>query len=147
MDSTRQFLLSRYPGTQDLENRAAGVLWMPLITEAGLFVGGSYGRGALRIHNATVDYYALTSVTYGLQVGAQQYAHALFFMIPQALEDFRRGQGWTAGADISYATPENGGNFGAQTTQLDPVVALIFGQQGMMAGLTLEGAKYSRIIP
>ena len=147
VDATREFLLSKYPGTRDLESRAVGVLWMPLVTEAGLFIGGSYGRGALRINNATVDYYAMTGVSYGIQVGAQQYAHALFFMTPEALEGFRRSQGWTAGADITYATPENGGNFGAQTTQIDPVVALVFGQQGMMAGVTLEGSKYSRVIP
>lgn len=148
VDSTREFLLSKYPGTRDLETRAAGVLWMPLVTEAGLLFGGSYGRGALRINNVTVDYYAMTGVSYGFQLGAQQYAHALFFMSAQALEDFRRSQGWTAGADMTYATPDiGGGNMGGSTTQLSPVVALIFGQQGLMAGVSLEGSKYSRVIP
>ncbi len=63
---------------------------MPLVTEAGLFFGGAYGRGALRIDNVTVDYYSTTKATYGLQIGAQQYAHALFFMTDSALAEFRR---------------------------------------------------------
>jgi lipid-binding SYLF domain-containing protein len=147
VDATQQFLFSRYPGTEQLAADAAGVLYMPLITEAGFGFGGSYGRGALRIGGATVDYYSATKATVGFQIGAQQYAHALFFMTPAALEEFRRSPGWAASADIRYATPEQGASIGKETTELDPVIALIFGQQGLIAGATLGGVKYTRIIP
>jgi hypothetical protein len=30
---------------------------------------------------------------------------------------------------------------------MDPVVGLIFGQQGLIAGASLAGVKYTRIIP
>jgi lipid-binding SYLF domain-containing protein len=82
-----------------------------------------------------------------LQIGAQQYAHALFFMTDQAMADFRRSSGWAAGADVRYATPEQGGSSGKETTELDPVIGLVFGQQGLIAGATLSGTKYTRIIP
>jgi lipid-binding SYLF domain-containing protein len=147
VDATQQFLFSRYPGTADLAQQAAGVLYMPLVTEAGFGFGGSYGRGALRIGGATVDYYSATKATVGFQIGAQQYAHALFFMTPAALEEFRRSPGWAASADIRYATPEQGASIGKETTELDPVIALVFGQQGLIAGATLGGVKYTRIIP
>lgn len=147
VDATQTYLFNRYPGTQDLASRAAGVLYMPLITEAGLIWGGSYGRGALRIQGATVDYYSATKASVGLQIGAQQYAHALFFMTPAALEQFRRSQGWAAAADLRYATPEEGATIGKATTEIDPVIALVFGQQGLIAGATLSGVKYTRIIP
>ena len=120
---------------------------MPLITEAGFFIGGAYGRGALQINGVTVDYYSSTKASYGLQIGAQQYAHALFFMTDAALGDFRSASGWAASADIKYATPEQGASIGKETTELDPVVALVFGQQGLIAGATLSGVKYTRIIP
>jgi lipid-binding SYLF domain-containing protein len=94
-----------------------------------------------------VDYYSATKATVGFQIGAQQYAHALFFMTPEALEEFRRSPGWAASADIRYATPEQGASIGKATTELDPVIALIFGQQGLIAGATLGGVKYTRIIP
>ncbi|NJM82461.1 MAG: twin-arginine translocation pathway signal [Tabrizicola sp.] len=147
VDATENFLFERYPGTQDLASRAAGVLYMPLLTEAGFGIGGGFGRGALRIQGATVDYYSAAKATIGLQIGAQQYAHALFFMTQPALEEFRRSNGWAVGADVRYATPEQGASIGKQTTEISPVVALVFGQQGLIAGATLGGIKYSRIIP
>lgn len=147
VDATQSFLFSRYPGTQDLASRANGVLYMPLMTEAGFGIGGAFGRGALRIRGVTVDYYSAAKGTIGFQIGAQQYAHALFFMTPEALEEFRRGPGWAAGAEVRYATPEQGASIGKETTELDPVIALIFGQQGLIAGATLGGVKYTRIIP
>ena len=81
------------------------MLVMPLVTEAGLGLGGAYGRGALRVNDVTVDYYSVTKASGGLQIGAQQYAHVLFFMTEQALTDFRRSPGWAAGADTVYFNP------------------------------------------
>ncbi len=148
VDATRDYLFGRYPGTRDLAARAFGVLYMPLVTEAGFGFGGGYGRGALRINDVTVDYYSATRATFGLQIGAQQYGHALFFMTAPALAEFRRSDGWTAGADIRYALPDTGGSIGVDTTTgLSPVIGLVFGQAGLMAGATLAGVKYTRIIP
>ncbi len=147
VDATRDFLFGRYPGTRDLAARAAGVLYMPLVTEAGFGIGGAYGRGALRISDVTVDYYSTTRATIGFQIGAQQYAHALFFLTEAALGDFRRSDGWAASADVRYATPDEGASLGKETTEIQPVVALVFGQSGLIAGATLAGVKYTRIIP
>jgi lipid-binding SYLF domain-containing protein len=145
--ATKSFLFQRYPGTQDLAARSAGVLYMPLMTEAGFGIGGAFGRGALEIQGGTVDYYSAAKGTIGFQIGAQQYAHALFFTTPEALEQFRRSSGWAASGEIRYATPEQGASIGKETTELEPVVALVFGQQGLIAGATLGGVKYTRIIP
>jgi lipid-binding SYLF domain-containing protein len=147
VDATRDFLFGRYPGTRELAQKSYGVLYMPLITEAGFGIGGAYGQGALRINDVTVDYYSTTRATIGFQIGAQQYAHALFFLTESALGDFRRAPGWAASADIRYATPEQGGSIGKETTESAPVIALVFGQSGLIAGATLAGSKYNRIIP
>lgn len=147
-DAMRDFLFDRYPGTRDLAEDARGILYMPLVTEGGLFVGGTYGRGVLRIDGASVDYYSATGASLGLQIGAQQYAHALFFMTRESLEDFRRSEGWGVSADLRYATPEGGAAAGIDsTTRQAPVIALVFGQAGLIAGASLSGLKYTRIIP
>jgi len=148
VDATRSYVLANIPGARDLTDKAVGVLYMPLITEASFGFGGAYGRGALRIDNVTVDYYSAASASFGFQIGAQQYAHALYFMTQEALTSFRAAGGWAAGADLRYAVPSGGAAVGADTTTaLAPVVALVFGQSGLIAGASLEGTKYTRIIP
>ena len=148
VSQTLNFMYQRYPGTQDLASKSAGMLVMPLVTEVGLGFGGAYGRGALKIGESTVDYYSAASGSAGFQIGAQQYAHVLFFMTQEALMDFRRSSGWAAGADIEYALNDRGESLRAETTtSLAPVIAVIFAQAGLRVGASLEGTKYTRIIP
>lgn len=148
VDSSLQFLTTTYPGTQDLLSRAAGVLVMPVVTEVGLGLGGAYGQGALRVGPSTVDYYSATAASAGLQIGAQQYSHVLFFMTQEALMDFRASPGWVAGADLEYAANAQGEVLRADTTtSLSPVIAVVFAQSGLRVGATVEGTKYTRIIP
>lgn len=146
--ATQTYLAANYPGTNELAQKSVGQLVMPLVTEAGFGVGGSYGRGALIIDGVTVDYYSATQASFGLQIGAQQYAHVLYFMTPEALREFRTSSGWAAGADVEYAVNDRGGNISAETTTiLAPVIAVVFGQAGLLAGASVEGTKYTRIIP
>lgn len=148
VDSTLNYMFSNYPGTRDLADKSAGMLVLPVVTEAGLGLGGSYGRGALRIGGSTVDYYSAAAASGGLQIGAQQYSHVLFFMTQDALLDFRRSNGWAAGADVEYALSDRGEILRAETTtSISPVIAVIFAQAGLRVGATLEGTKYTRIIP
>ncbi len=148
VDAARDYLRNNFPSLRELFDNSRGILYIPVVTEAGLFLGGSYGRGALRINDATVDYYSATRASVGLQAGAQQYAHALFFMTESALSDFRFSPGWAASADLRYAVPSTGGSMGSETTtQFAPVIAVVYGQSGIMAGASLAGVKYSRIVP
>ena len=56
--------------------------------------------------------------------------------------------GWAAEAGAYYALPAGGVSMGADTiTAQQPVVAMIFGQSGLMAGASIAGTKYTRIIP
>lgn len=148
VDATRDYMLRSFPSTQQLLDKSVGVLYMPLMTEAGFGFGGAFGRGALRINNVSVDYYSAASASVGFQIGAQQYAHALFFMTEKALADFRRADGWELGADARYALPAGGAAIGTDTTTtLAPVVVQVFGQSGLIVGASLAGTKYTRIIP
>jgi len=148
VDSTLAHMYNKYPGTSDIAAKSVGMLVMPLVTEAGFGFGGGYGRGALRIGGTSVDYYSATKGSFGLQIGAQQYSHVLFFMTQDALEKFRRSNGWAVGADVEYVFNDQAENLRAETTtSVSPVLAVIFGQAGLLIGATLEGVKYSRIIP
>ena len=148
VDRTLAFLGDSFPAAEELRGKAAGLLVMPLVTEAALGAGGAYGRGALVIDGATVDYYSTSQASLGLQLGAQQYAHVLFFMTHGALRSFRTSPGWVVGADVEYVAGDHGVSAGVDTvTVLTPVIATVFAQSGLLAGASIEGTKYSRIIP
>jgi lipid-binding SYLF domain-containing protein len=145
---TIQQMQTEFPETSELKKQAAGMLIMPLITEGGFGFGVGYGRGALLIDEATVDYYSAANASYGLQIGASQYAHVLFFMTKNALNDFRSSRGWSAGGDIEYAYRRSGESFRANTTEANsPIIGLVFGEAGFKIGATIEGTKYTKIIP
>lgn len=148
VDATLGQMYAEFPNTQALASKANGMLVMPLVTEAGFGLGGAFGRGALLVNDITVDYYSVVKGSGGLQIGAQQYAHVLFFMTESALTDFRRSPGWAAGADLEYVISDTGDSVAADTTTvLAPVLAAVFGRAGLRVGATLEGTKYTRIIP
>lgn len=147
-DATLNQMFNQYPNTVSLAEKSTGMLVMPLITEAGFIFGGAYGRGALRVNGATVDYYQAVKGSAGLQIGAQQYAHVLFFMTEDALLGFRRSTGWAAGADMEYVFRDEGSAIATDTNTLtSPILAAVFNQAGLRIGATLEGTKYTRIIP
>ncbi len=140
-------LFQAVPGSQALSEQAKGILIMPRINEASLVYGAAYGEGALMIGGAKVDYYSMASASFGLQAGAQRYKHALFFMTQNALADFRVADGWEVGVDAEYAIPQRGGAITVTSGIFNkPVYALIYGQRGLIAGASVEGNKYSRIV-
>jgi lipid-binding SYLF domain-containing protein len=144
--ATLDYMQRTYPETRKLLAEAAGVLVMPVIGEAGFVVGGSYGEGALLIDGVTVDYYSATQGSVGFQIGAQQFAYVLFFMTPEALLRFRTSPGWAAGAAAEYVGGETGDSLSTNTATKNAVIAFLFAQQGLMAGATIEGTKFTRIL-
>lgn len=135
------------PDTKSIYERSAGVLIIPKVSKASFLFGGSYGEGILKIGGAPVDFYSIASASYGLQVGAQQSSHILFFMTKEALRDFRTIDGWEIGVDAEVTIRDKGYSYTVSSNTITkPIYAVIFNQQGMMAGASLEGAKYSRLI-
>lgn len=135
-----------YPYSRQLAAKASGILVMPLVTEAGFGLGAGYGRGALVVDGAVKNYYSSISANTGIQLGAQQYAHALFFMTDTALNQFEYSMGFSAGGDLEYITPSISESLKIETlTTFSPVIALVFGQAGLKVGATLEGTKYTKL--
>jgi lipid-binding SYLF domain-containing protein len=140
-------LYQNVPGAAQLAQQANGILIIPDIREAGFFASGAYGEGALLIGEAIVDYYSLSAFTVGFTFGAAEYNQALFFMTPQALEDFRIADGWELGVGAAVVVRSDGAAAGIDTTRINrPIQEIVFGQRGLIAGASLAGAKYNRII-
>jgi lipid-binding SYLF domain-containing protein len=134
-------------GGKEFLNAAKGVLVIPNIVKAGLGVGGEYGEGALRIEGKTVEYYSLAAGSVGFQIGAQKTNLVLVFMQDAALKNFRTSSGWKAGVDGSVAFIDVGKGKSIDTVNIkDPIVAFLFGQKGLMASATVEGAKFTKLV-
>ncbi len=133
-------------GSKELLAIAKGVLVFPSVYKAGFVVGGEYGEGALRIGGKTVGYYNTVAGSFGLQIGAQSKTIILLFIQQEALDKFRKSEGWKAGVDGSVALISVGVGGALDTENIkDPIVGFAFGQKGLMANLTFEGAKISRM--
>ena len=144
--NTIEQMYVEYPYSRQLAAKASGLLVMPLVTEAGFGFGAGYGRGALVVNGSVKNYYSSISANTGIQLGAQQYAHVLFFMTDTALNQFEYSLGFSAGGDLEYITPTISESLKVETlTTLSPVIALVFGQAGLKVGATLEGSKYTKL--
>ena len=138
-------LYASVPGSQGVVARAAGVLVFPEITKAGFIVGGQHGDGALRVGGRSIAYYQTGGASFGLQAGAETHSMVLAFMTPEALQRFQNSSGWDVGADATVAVVQTGGGGKLEASQLDkPVQVFVFGNKGLMGGLSLEGTKITR---
>lgn len=133
-------------GNKELLDKANGILVFPSVVKAGFVVGGEYGEGSLQIGGKTVNYYSIASASVGLQLGAQERAEIILFMDKSALDKFVASDGWSAGVDGSIAVVDAGTGKGLSTETIkDPIIAIIMRNRGLMANLSFEGAKISKI--
>ena len=139
-------LYQEQPEAKQLASRARGVLIFPEVKSAGLIVGGAYGEGVLRVAGRSVDYYETKEGSFGLVAGAETRSVFLMFMTEEALKKFQDSKGWTAGADASVTMADK--NYGAGTDTLagkEQVVAYVQSLKGIMANVSVDGAKISKL--
>lgn len=141
-----QTLYRSNPAAEAISHRAKAILVFPKIVKAGLVFGGSYGEGVLMEHGRVVDYYNSVSASWGWQAGAETYAYVVFLMNEKALRYLRKTKGWEFGAGPSVVVVDSGLAKNLSTTTLrKDAYAFITDQQGLMASLSIEGTKISRI--
>jgi lipid-binding SYLF domain-containing protein len=151
IDASVETALSQFyeevPTGRELAAKAKAMLVFPRVIKAGLGIGGEYGEGALRVGGRTVGYYNTVAASIGLQIGAQARSEIILFMTDEALEQFQASDGWQVGIDGSVAVIQTGVAGEIDTTSVldDPVIAFIYGQQGLMANLSLEGTKINKV--
>ena len=129
-----------------LAQKAKGMLVFPTVGKAGLGIGGEYGEWALIINGKTEQYYATAAASFGLQIGVQSKRQIILFMEKADLDSFRKSEGWEFGVDgsVAIATLGAGGEIDTKTLN-QPVIGFIFGNKGLMANLSLEGTKLTKI--
>lgn len=135
-------------GGAEFLSKVKGYLVFPSVIKGGFIVGGEYGEGALRINGVTQHFYSMTSASIGYQIGAQKHTVLIAFLSEAALNNFIRSNGWEAGVDGSITVSDWGKSKDISSISYEkPIVAFIYGEQGLMAGVSIEGTKFQRILP
>jgi lipid-binding SYLF domain-containing protein len=141
-----QSLYKTNPVAESLSKKAKGILVFPKIVKAGLVFGGSYGEGVLNKSGKQSGYYNSVSASWGWQAGAESYGYVVFLMSDKAVKYLDKSKGWEFGVGPSVVVVNEGVAKNLSTSTLkDDAYAFIFDQQGLMASLSIEGTKISRI--
>jgi lipid-binding SYLF domain-containing protein len=134
------------PVAETLSRKARAILIFPNMVKAGLVFGGSYGEGELQKNAKVEGYYNSVSGSWGLQAGAQSYGYVVFLMSEKAVTALDDAHGWELGVGPTVVVVDEGVAKNLSTSTLrDDAYAFIFSQQGLMAGISIEGTKISRI--
>ncbi len=93
-------------------------------------------------------YYNSFTGSWGLQAGAQSYSYVVFLMSSKAVSYIHRSKGLEIGVGPTVVVVNEGiaKNLSSSTLK-DDAYAFIFDQQGLMAGISIEGTKITRIKP
>ena len=139
-------LVATVPAAKALNAKAVAVLVFPSITKAGFVVGGQYGEGVLWRGGKAAGYYNTSGASYGLQAGAQKYGYAMFFMTEKALKSLDATSGFEVGVGPSVVVVDSGmAKNVTSSTMTQDIYAFVFQQQGLMAGVGLQGNKITKI--
>jgi len=141
-------LIAANAGAKAISAKAVAVLVFPSITKAGLVIGGQSGDGVLIKGGKTVGYYNTSGASYGLQAGVQKFGYAMFFMNEGAMRQLDKASGFEVGVGPSVVVVDEG--FGKSMTTMNydkDIYAFVFSQQGLMAGVGVQGNKITRIKP
>jgi len=134
------------PRTRFFARHGYAVLVFPSILKAGLVFGGETGDGVLFEHGRVAGFYNLSGGSWGLQIGGQDFAYALYFMTPGSLRYLHQSSGFQVGTGPSIVVVNKGAGVEADSTTLThDVYAFPFNEKGLMANLTLEGSKITRL--
>jgi len=129
-------------------SKVKGYLVFPDVYKGGFVVGGEYGNGVLKVDGKSVAYYNIASASIGWQIGAQKTSYIFAFADQYALDAFLKSNGWEAGVDGTITVADWGGGIDISSISFEkPIYGFVFNNQGLMAGVSLEGTKFTRIKP
>jgi lipid-binding SYLF domain-containing protein len=146
VDAALGRLKAEVPGSDSVIADAKGILVFAEVIKAGFVIAGEGGEGALRIGGKTEGYYTIFSGSVGLQAGGQKRDIIMVFLDAGALKNFQDSNGWKAGADGTVTLIDVGASGTIDTATLKkPIVGFIVGQKGLMAGVSLDGSKITKL--
>ena len=135
-------------GAESYLEGARGILVIPRMWKAGVLLGFEFGEGALIVDGIKIQYYKALTTSVGLQVGVGSKDLIIIFFDDTAMDNFLYSSGWEIGVDGAVALFALGAAGAVDSnTFKDPIVGFVFGQKGLLAGVSMEGTKFTKIWP
>jgi len=139
-------LYTAMPGTRELVAKSKGVLICPAVIGGSFVIGAEHGKCVLRSAGTSRGYYSTTAASIGWQAGGQSKAVIYVFSTQDAYNNFVNSDGWSVGADAKVAVGKAGANGSIDTsTATAPVSSYVLTNTGLEAGVSVEGAKITKI--
>ncbi len=135
-------------GAESYLEGARGILVIPRMWKAGVLLGFEFGEGALIVDGIKIQYYKALTTSVGLQIGVGSKDLVVLFFDDTAMDNFLYSSGWEVGVDGAVALFSRGAAGAVDSiTFKDPIVGFVFGQKGLIAGVSMEGTKFTKIWP
>ncbi|MGI9547865.1 MAG: YSC84-related protein [Flavobacteriaceae bacterium] len=137
-------MITDAPKLQTYKDQAYGYAVYPIITKAGLVIGGAAGEGMVFQKGHAIARSKLTQGSFGLQAGGQQYSEVIFFQHEEAFNRFKSGN-LKFNAQASAVAVVPGASF--DVAYQDGVAVFTRVKGGVMAEASLGGQHFSYILP
>ncbi|MDD2714992.1 MAG: lipid-binding SYLF domain-containing protein [Candidatus Wallbacteria bacterium] len=146
VDNSLLHFYDKVSGGRRLVKQAKAVLVFPRVYKVGVAFGLEYGEGAMRVDGKTIDYYSMSTASFGFQLGAEKKTVILLFMQEDIFKKIRSGNKWRAGLDASITVAGTGDGGPVNTDKVSPqILAYVIGRRGLMYSLSLEGTRFTKM--
>ena len=127
------------PGLEETFKKAEGYAVFPNVGKGGLVFGGAHGNGYVYEGDKLIGYVSMTQVTFGAQIGGQEFSQVIFFETKEALTKFKESK-YTMNAQVSAVAAAAGASQNAK--YVDGVMVFTRAKQGLMAEASVGGQKF-----
>lgn len=118
---------------------AAGYAVFPNVGKGGLVFGGAHGNGYVYEEDKLIGYASMTQVTFGAQIGGQEFSQIIFFESKAALAEFKESK-YSMSAQVGAVAAAEGASKNAK--YVEGVMVFTKAKQGLMAEASVGGQKF-----
>jgi lipid-binding SYLF domain-containing protein len=131
-----------------IQRRAVGVLVFPEVRDMGIGLGLQTATGVLLRNLKAADYFNLTGVSLGLELGVQKFSYVIFFMNENALNDLYNSANFDFGIKSGLVVGDGICSAGVSSAAQNPGICVFrFNRNGGMAKLGLQWSKITGYSP
>lgn len=129
-----------YPYLDIYFEKAYGYAVFPTVTKGGLGIGAAHGKGDVFEKGSFIGTANMIQVTFGAQIGGQQYSEIIFFKDKVAIEDFKANK-VKLGAQASAIAATSG--VSADAAYSEGVAVFTLSKTGLMYEASIAGQKFT----